>query len=442
LAGRIISSYWLKSGFFTLTERSLSLLFGVLTFVVLARALDQKDYGTWMLYLSVASFIEVARIGFLKNPLILLAQDGKISFARLQTTSLIINIGAGLLSAGLLFFMRHSISSSWGTTDLAGLFEIYCAGFLLFSLYSHLDFIQAANLSFRGPSLGIIAEKLVFFSGILLYISQDNPPSLTHLGYLHLSSVAGGMLVSFFWGRKYFLLWRKPDLLLGKKILDYGKYTLGTNLGAVLLRNIDTWMIGWILHPAAVATYNVAMRVANLFETPTQALAQVLFPKAIKSIRNEGPSALKRLYEKSVAFILLASIPFTLAVVFFSPEIVSLLAGPAYAESADVLVVTVCFGLLIPFNKQLGILMDADGKAKINMLFVLRNALTNAVLNYFMISCYGVIGAAFATLITYLLSLLIESRYARRHYNTHISGVFTEMKHWLALIKEKIIRRS
>src|SRR5690606_16360799 len=111
------------------------------------------------------------------------------------------------------------------------------------------------------------------------------------------------------------------DWEAGIAMLAYGKYTLGTNLGAILLRNIDTWMIGWMMNPGAVATYNVAMRVANLFETPTQALAQILFPKAIQEIRKEGSGAFKRLYERSVALILLPTIPFTLFVLLFSESI-------------------------------------------------------------------------------------------------------------------------
>src|SRR5690606_29707012 len=118
------------------------------------------------------------------------------------------------------------------------------------------------------------------------------------------------------------------------------------------------WMIGWMMNPGAVATYNVAMRVANLFETPTQALAQILFPKAIQEIRKEGSGAFKRLYERSVALILLPTIPFTLFVLLFSESIIDLLAGKGYQGSAEVLMLTMLFGLLIPFNKQMGILMD------------------------------------------------------------------------------------
>ncbi|MBI1222760.1 MAG: oligosaccharide flippase family protein [Bacteroidetes bacterium] len=430
-------SYWLKSGFFTLAERGSSLLLGVGTFMMLARALPKESYGTWMLYLSVYSFIEVARIGLLKNPLIRAAQESGNSFAKTQSTALVINLISGLLVALVLYISRGAIAASWGASGLVGLLEVYAYGFILFSLYSHLDFIQAANMNFRGPSLAIIGEKLVFFSGAAyLFFSQTILP-MHFLAYMHLASIAVGILVSLSHGWKYLRLWRKPESKLAASMLAYGKYTLGTNLGAILLRNIDTWMIGWLMNPAAVATYNVAMRVANLFETPTQALAQILFPKAIQEIKKEGSSAFKRLYEKSVALILIPTIPFTLFVLIFASPIVDLLAGKGYTGSAEVLMLTMLFGLLIPFNKQLGILMDADGKARTNMLFVLRNAIINTLINFTLIHEYGVMGAAMATLLTFVLSLFIEQRYAKRHYGVQFIGIFREMKNWGMRIMNK-----
>lgn len=430
-----MKAYWLKSGFFTLLERGTSLLFGVGTFALLARSLPKEAYGTWMLYLSVYSFVEVARIGLIKNPLIRSAHEKGQSFAVVQSTALAINLITGVLVAIVLYLSRFAIAAMWGAPELAALFEVYAFGFVLFSIYSHLDFIQAANMNFRGPSLAIISEKMLFFGGALYVFFYEGSFPVVRLAWFHLASVSLGILVSLFWGLRYMRLLRSPKKDVALSLLGYGRYTLGTNLGAILLRNIDTWMIGWLMTPTAVATYNVAMRVANLFETPTQALAQILFPKAIQDIKKEGIPAFKRLYERSVALLLLPTIPFTLIVLAFAGPIVLLLAGPGYDDSAPVLMVTMLFGLLIPFNKQLGILMDANGQARTNMLFVFRNALVNTLLNLVFIYHYGVVGAAVATLLTFVISLFIEQRYAKRHYGIEFINIFREMGGWVKKIR-------
>lgn len=433
-----MKGYWLKSGFFTLLERGTSLLFGVGTFALLARSLPKEAYGTWMLYLSVYSFVEVARIGLIKNPLIRSAHEKGGSFAVVQSTALAINLVTGLVVAVLLYLGRFAIAGMWGAPELAGLFEVYAYGFVLFSIYSHLDFIQAANMNFRGPSLAIICEKMLFFAGAVYVFFYEGAFPVVRLAYLHIASVGLGILVSLVWGFRYMRLLRRPQKPVVIDLLGYGRYTLGTNLGAILLRNIDTWMIGWLMNPAAVATYNVAMRVANLFETPTQALAQILFPKAIQDIKKEGVPAFKRLYEKSVALLLIPTIPFTLIVLVFAGPIIELLAGQGYSESAEVLMVTMLFGLLIPFNKQLGILMDAIGHARTNMLFVFRNAVVNTLLNLVLIYQYGVMGAAVATLLTFVISLFIEQRYAKKHYGVEFRNIFREMLQWVVQLRGRL----
>lgn len=413
-------------------------MFGVGTFALLARSLEKEAYGTWMLYLSVYSFVEVARIGLIKNPLIRSAHEKGGSFAVVQSTALAINLLTGLVVAVLLYLGRFAIAAMWGAPELAGLFEVYAYGFVLFSLYSHLDFIQAANMNFRGPSLAIICEKMLFFGGAVYVFFYEGSFPVLRLAYFHIASVGLGILISLVWGFRYLRLLRRPKKAVLLSLLGYGRYTLGTNLGAILLRNIDIWMIGWLLNPAAVATYNVAMRVANLFETPTQALAQILFPKAIQDIKKEGVPAFKRLYEKSVALLLIPTIPFTILVLIFAGPIIELLAGEGYSASAEVLMVTMLFGLLIPFNKQLGILMDAIGHARTNMLFVFRNALVNTVLNLVLIYYYGVMGAAVATLLTFVISLFIEQRYARRVYGVSFANVFREMLRWVGQLKRRL----
>jgi O-antigen/teichoic acid export membrane protein len=208
-----------------------------------------------------------------------------------------------------------------------------------------------------------------------------------------------------------------------RALFSYGKYTLGTNLSAVLMRNIDIWMIGWYLTPAAVAVYNVAIRIANLFEVPSMALASILFPEAVRRAEAEGDVAMKSLYEKSVAVILLFSVPFAIFVIIFSNEIVALLAGAEYAEAGIILNITMLYGLLIPFNKQMGVVLDAVGKAKKNMFFVMRNAIINTILNILLIPYIGVMGAALATLSSMIIVLLLNQVYLYKNFEISLKNI-------------------
>ncbi|WP_375579320.1 oligosaccharide flippase family protein [Marivirga tractuosa] len=259
------------------------------------------------------------------------------------------------------------------------------------------------------------------FFVVLFHYFFEVPLTLFQLGVWFGASALVGTLVSFIASK------RKLSFQMSKKwtreLFSYGKYTLGTNISAVLMRNIDIWMIGWYLTPAAVAVYNVAIRIANLFEVPSMALASILFPEAVRRAEADGESAMKSLYEKSVAVILLFSVPFAIFVIIFSNEIVALLAGKEYAEAGVILNITMLYGLLIPFNKQMGVVLDAVGRAKRNMFFVMRNAVINTILNLILIPYLGVMGAAFATLSTMVIVLLINQIYLHKNYDISLKSI-------------------
>ena len=62
--------YWIRSGAYTILQRSSMLLFGVGSFMLLVRMLSKEDFGVWSLFLSVATLFEVARNGLIQNALI------------------------------------------------------------------------------------------------------------------------------------------------------------------------------------------------------------------------------------------------------------------------------------------------------------------------------------------------------------------------------------
>src|SRR5690606_25580878 len=76
-----------------------------------------------------------------------------------------------------------------------------------------------------------------------------------------------------------------------KELSQYGKYTFGTNISSMILRNVDTWLIGGLLSANHVTIYNPALRISNLLEVPTTSLSSVLFPRLISQIKERGTQA-------------------------------------------------------------------------------------------------------------------------------------------------------
>ena len=116
-------------------------------------------------------------------------------------------------------------------------------------------------------------------------------------------------------------------------------------------------------------------------------------------------------------------IPIVVFFIVFADPIIRFIAGPGFQQTVPILQLTMLYGLLIPFNRFLGITLDAVGKARTNFLFVLRNAGINVVSNYFFISHFGIIGAAYGTLTTYVIVTLINQFYLHHYFGVRVGNI-------------------
>jgi lipopolysaccharide exporter len=249
---------------------------------------------------------------------------------------------------------------------------------------------------------------------------------------------------SYYFARKFISFSPVRDKNWTKELFHYGKYTFGTGVSSTILKSIDSWMLGRIISPEAVAVFNPAIRVSNLVEVPTDTLTSILFPQLSKRIGNEGTGSAKYLYEKAVGTLTAIMLPVVVGIIFFAEEVIYFIAGPGNEETVPILQVTMLFGLIIPFNRLMGIVLDAIGKARTNFVYVFRNALINIVSNFFFISYFGTIGAAYGTLTTYVFALVHNQYYLHKNLDIRVTGVFQHFLEFYAKIFTvgmKVIRR-
>lgn len=429
------NSYWINSGKFTLLERVTLLFTGLINFYLLVRVLDKEDYGTWIFFLTVITLLDTARHGFFQNPLIrfLASEEQNHSLkSRIQFTSFVLNLGLSTGFSLLVLLVMYPVSAAWNQPQLFTLFLVYLGTNVIHSFLFHFEYILKAHFRFKGSFFGVMTRGVSLIIIIGYYFFSNQELSLWQLAIFYGVSSLLGTLSSAYFVRDVFKLGVKFDKGWARKLFGYGSYTLGSNISAVLLRYIDTWMLGFFISPIAVAVYNVAIRISNLFEVPSMALASMLFPKAVQRAKEQGDKAFKDLYEKSVAVIILFIFPFVVLVISFSDQIVMLLAGEEYMETAGILKITMLYGLIIPFNKQMGILLEAVGQAKKNMMFVARNAAINFVLNGIAIPLYGTIGAAYATLTTMIIAAILNQFYMAKNYEVEILSLPKYLKHYIS----------
>lgn len=175
----------------------------------------------------------------------------------------------------------------------------------------------------------------------------------------------------------------------------------------MLFKGIDKVMLYSMISSSSVAIYGAAIRILNLFEYPATAMSEIVFPKSAESAKNNNPLDTKRLYEKSVGALLAFMVPGIVMVWIGAKYIILIVAGAEYMEAVSILRVVLLFTLFTPFTRQFGTILDSMGLPKINFKLLLLSSVVNLGSNYFFITHFGVIGAAFGTLVTLFFSFIV-----------------------------------
>ncbi|MEO1051429.1 MAG: flippase [Bacteroidota bacterium] len=425
---KIFNSYWIRSGFYTLGGKIFEAAFGLLSFFFLIRTLDKPEFGVWALFMTVSGLTESLRNAFVYNPLIRFINTHEdADHAKIIAASIVQNGLFTLVSSGLIFLLAPYAAQIWDAPSIIMPLHIFCLSNVVLAVFAQFNFIQQAYLQFKGMFYSFLFRRGLFFAFALYCYIDYREVALEALASSHLIILLLSLPIGYFFSRQFIKIHFKAVKLWLGKLVGFGKFTVGTNLTSVLFTNIDAWMLGSLISTKAVASYNPAVKVLTLIEVPVGSLMTVSYPQMTRKIKEQGASAARQIYEKSVSFIIALMIPLTILVIIFSDLIVTLIAGNEYQEAGPILQITALFGLFIPFNRQFGVVMNALGKAHINLRFVLANLVVSVVANYFFISAYGVIGAALGTLTTYFLSFVYGQLFLFFHLKIKTSNILIDI---------------
>ena len=383
------------------------LFFNLGTVFILWRVLDKPTCSIWVIFLLITSFIEVGRTGLLQNGLMTyIGQTPQSEHAKINTASLFLSLILSVLFSILLLtsgaWIGHFFNNNPETiAQIATLLSIYAGTTLVLSGLYQFNFIQQANLDFKGLFWSSFIKNGLLFFYVLYLKLTNNAFNLNHLAICQWVAAIPATFAAYLFARKYFVLDKKLDWHWVKKLFHYGKYTFGTNMATMTYKNVDRLILSMFLLDK-VSTYDLAIKINTLTEVPTMTLAAILFPKsaqnASETTNTEGVNKAKYLYEKSVGVLLAILLPAVLFVLIFADIIIQIIGSEKYMESAPILRVTIFYGVFMAFAMQFGTILDSIGKPKLNFYITLLGAVVNLSFNFIFIKWLGLYGAAYGSL--------------------------------------------
>jgi O-antigen/teichoic acid export membrane protein len=160
---------------------------------------------------------------------------------------------------------------------------------------------------------------------------------------------------------------------------------------------VDVLIIGAMLGSSAVGIFAAPLRLTIPLSYVGQALANSVAPRQAAS--SAGPSV--RAFEVSLRWLIIAQAALIAPIVVWPDEIVRLLLGQEFAESAEVLRVLAAFIFLRGLSPLISTTVNYLGRARQRIPIVLTALGANVAIDVALLPRIGVVGAAIGTTVAY-----------------------------------------
>jgi O-antigen/teichoic acid export membrane protein len=206
-------------------------------------------------------------------------------------------------------------------------------------------------------------------------------------GFVHFYRHKNRLLSSWYFDKKLALSLLKdswPLILSGLVIAVYMK--------------IDQIMIKEMLSVEAVGQYAAAVRISETWYFIPMVVASSLFPAIINAKKQSEALyhvRLQKLYDLMVWMAIAIALPMT----FLSDWVVSLLYGEQYNQAGSVLMIHIWAGVFVFLGVAFSKYLTNENLTRKFFYRTTLGAVVNIILNYLLITKYGIKGAAIATLV-------------------------------------------
>ena len=371
------------------------------TSVVVARLLNRADYGLVSYALVIVLAIMPFSGGGMDTSLL---RYGAISDSESEKGAL------------FRFTLRSGLLLSFGITGvLLLLSKVICAKqpdalpyFQIFLLLVFGEFLlRMLQAQLRIHMLNRVYALVGFLRAILiLALVLSLTPGFGALGYT-LALVGAPLMVCFLFARYFWDHTGSQDHWFSSSRSELWRFGLLIGFGAILSRSqfyLDSIMVGNLISDTeALAQYRVACLLPlNLLALPTMFFnSEYVYITKIHADRNFVLQYLCR-YEMLALLVCAVMVAATL---FFAEEIILLIFGAKYLDSANllkILVIGLCGAFLL--RQPFGNLLNASGKANLNVVNAVLSVVMTVVLLSLLIPKFGTVGAAACTAATLWLS--------------------------------------
>ena len=389
----------------------ISLLFPIITFPYVSRILGPSNIGVVNFVQSYGYyFIHIANFGINSYALreVSRVRDDKDKVDRIANEVFNLNIFFSILATILYFSGTIFVQN---LRDNYVVFSIY--SIVILSNFLSLDWLLQSFDDYLFSTIRNVVIRIMAIMATFLLIREAGD----YIVYMIITCFTemGVKISSLFYSRKNYAKLRIKHSFLNfrghiKPLFTIFSFRLVNGIAS----NLDKLMIGFMMIYASVGIYSAGVKFALLLSPIVETIGIVLFPK-INISADTSKEEYQRNLKTNYNLILMIAIPMSVGMFLISNRLIPLFAGDAYSEAISVSKIMAAVILLGPIVDMLGsktlLVFKKDRWLLISSIIV---AISNVVLNAVFIPFWGINGAAIASLICYVIALLVRLFFTKK----------------------------
>ncbi|MGB4774135.1 MAG: flippase [Daejeonella sp.] len=192
----------------------------------------------------------------------------------------------------------------------------------------------------------------------------------------------------------------KFDFSLAGYLLKHSWPLAFSAILVTIYMKIDQLMVSSYLGSSELGIYSTVVSLSESWYFIPVAIVTSVFP-AIMNARRDDPNRYQKRLQDMYDLMVLLSLSIAIIMTFASHFVYHIFYKPEFWPGATVLSVHVWAGVFVFLGSASGQYLIAEGLTKLAMLRTAVGAIVNIALNIIWIPQYGILGAAYATLVAY-----------------------------------------
>ena len=392
-----------------------SVIIGFPISIILGRYLGPGELGIYSMTIIIYTIVNL--IGPLGIPNALVnyvakSQEDEEHTAGIVSSSIYTSIFLGFLSFVIIFLFSNTIANFFEMPELFKLIRIMSFA-LPFSIVSQTllgTFNGLRQMKIYASSI-IIQSMLTVCTAMLLFF----------LGY-GVSGVIFGIVISSM-GLCSYLIWnlrrylRKVSISQitdnSKILLSFGSQTLIANSINLVNYQADIVMVGFFLNQIDVGLYGVAVTFAKLLWLIPDSIQKITYPMVSEYHGKKKQEPVGQLVIKTMKYTACILMILVIAMLIYGKLIITSIYGDSFIESVSPFYILIMGTFIFGITKSVNSLFASIGRVDLFAKIPTLSATANFILNLLLIPLYGINGAAFATLLSLLIYVVIMIYYMK-----------------------------